>query len=405
VSKVAVVGGGWAGIAAAIHATAGRHQVKLFEMAPRLGGRARSLDDGLDSGQHILIGAYSASLALMRTVGVDPDAVLLRAPLQLRGPHDEGLRLPPGPPLIAFARGVFAHPRWPLAARVALTAQAARWLASGFRCAADLAVSELCAPLPRVIQTELIEPLCVAALNTPAQLASARVFLRVLRDALFSGAGSADLLLPRVPLAELLARPGEAWLRQHGAQLQLGRRVMSLSELDSFDQIVVAAPSLEAARLIEPLDADWARQARALRFEPIVTVYVHQPDARLPAPMLMLDEGPAQFVFDLGALGQRAGLFAFSVSAAALCVQRGLQATGTHVLAQARKALGWTSGELVRVVAEKRATFACTPALQRPRSDINSRVSAVGDYVAGPYPATLEGAVRSAALWYKARHG
>lgn len=404
-SRFAVVGGGWAGLAAAIRATAAGHRVELFEMAPRLGGRARSLDDGLDSGQHILIGAYGESLALMRSVGVDPETVLFRSPLHLRGPRDEGLRLPPGSPLVAFARGVFAHPRWPFSARLALVARAARWLACGFRCAPNMAVSELCAALPRVVQTELIEPLCVAALNTPMREASASVFLRVLRDALFSGPGSADLLLPRVPLAELLARPAEAWLRERGAQLHLGRRITSLGELDDFDHVVVATPSQEAARLIETLDAAWARQARALRFEPIVTAYVQHAEARLPAPMLMLGEGPAQFVFDLGAIGHRPGLFAFSISAAAPCVERGLEATGADVLAQARSELGWTAGELLRVVAEKRATFACTPALARPRCEVTARVSAVGDYVDGPYPATLEGAVRSSAVWYKARHG
>jgi len=406
-SSVAIVGGGWAGIAAAVRAVAAGCRVELFEMAPRLGGRARSLDDGLDSGQHILIGAYAESLALIRAVGVDPAQALLRTPLHLRGPQAEGLRLPPGHPLAAFARGVLAHPRWPFAARMALLAQAVRWFAGRFRCAPELSVSDLCAALPAVIKAELVEPLCVAALNTPMADASASVFLRVLQDALFSGPGSADLLLPRVPLADLLAHPAERWLRERGAQLHLGRRIVSLDELDAFDRIVVAAPSLEAARLIEPLDATWASQARALRFEPIVTAYVQQEKVPLLAPMLMLRDGPAQFVFDLGQIGHRAGLFAFSISAAAPWVERGLDATGAAVLEQARAELGWSSGTLLRVVAEKRATFACTPGLARPRSAVNERIHAAGDYVDGPYPATLEGAIRSgpSAVWYKKRHG
>ena len=106
--RVAVVGGGWAGLAAAVRATALGHQVTLFEMAPQLGGRARSVTHGgltLDNGQHILIGAYRDTLALMRQVGVDPDAVLHREPLTLRYPDGSGLRLPAGPALLAFARG------------------------------------------------------------------------------------------------------------------------------------------------------------------------------------------------------------------------------------------------------------------------------------------------------------
>jgi hypothetical protein len=323
--------------------------------------------------------------------------MLMRLPLQLRGPQDRGLSLPPGSPLIAFTRGVLAHPQWPLGARLALLTQAMRWLLGGFRCDPAWSVGQLCARLPQPILEELIEPLCVAALNTPMRDASATVFLRVLHDALFSGAGSADLLLPRAPLAELLARPAQAWLQAKGATLHIGRRIQALDELASFDRVVLATPSLEAARLVETLNPEWAEQARGLRFEPIATAYLVNETASLPAPMLMLQGGPAQFVFDLGRLGHRPQTFAFSISAAAPWVERGLEATGEAVLEQARTQLGWTSARVLRVLTEKRATFACTPGLVRPPARITDRISAAGDYVEGPYPATLEGAVRSAA--------
>ncbi|MDY0747037.1 FAD-dependent oxidoreductase [Paucibacter sp. R3-3] len=388
--KLAVIGGGWAGIAAAVRAVQAGHEVALIEMAPRLGGRARSLDDGLDCGQHILIGAYRKSLALMRLVGVDPAQALLRLPLQLRGPRGDGLQLPAGPAVPAFVRGVLAHRGWPLGTRLALLARAGRWMAAGFRCDPALSVAVLCQGLPAVLLTQLVEPLCVAALNTPMAEASATVFLRVLKDALFAGPGGADLLLPRVPLAELLARPAEIWLREHGARVETGRRLASLDELAAFDRVVVATSSVEAARLVEPLDAGWSQTARRLRFEPICTVYVDAPGARLPAPMTMLTEGPAQFVF-----GHQPGLLAFSISAAAPWVERGLDATGDAVLAQARSQLCIADARVRRVLAEKRATFACTPGLQRPPARIDSRIAVAGDYVEGPYPATLEGAVLS----------
>ena len=99
---------------------------------------------------------------------------------------------------------------------------------------------------------------------------------------------------------------------------------------------------------------------------------------------------PAQFVFDRGQLGSPAGLLAFVVSAA-----RGERATlQTQVLAQARAQLGLAL-QAVQTVVEKRATFACTPGLQRPPIAIAPGLLACGDYVEGPYPATLEGAVRS----------
>jgi len=99
---------------------------------------------------------------------------------------------------------------------------------------------------------------------------------------------------------------------------------------------------------------------------------------------------PAQFVFDRGALGGPAGLLAFVVSAST-----GDRATvQAQVLAQAQAQLGLTL-QPVQTVVEKRATFACTPGLQRPAQRIVPGLLACGDYVAGPYPATLEGAIRS----------
>ena len=120
-ARVAVVGGGWAGLAAAIEATQLGDKVSLFEMAPSLGGRARTVwleSDGhrraFDNGQHILIGAYRESLRLMHLIGSEPEACLLRTPLTLVDGSGIGLRLPAGPALVAFSRGVLGHAGWSL---------------------------------------------------------------------------------------------------------------------------------------------------------------------------------------------------------------------------------------------------------------------------------------------------
>jgi len=383
-------------LSAAVHAVQRGHRVSLFEMAPQLGGRARSLDNGLDNGQHILIGAYVETLALLATVGVDTGEAFLRTPLRLRYPQHEGLALPAGNALIAFSRGVLACRAWPLSARVLLLRAALGWLTRGFRCAQELTVSELCTRLPAIIREQLIDPLCIAALNTPAHQASASVFLRVLKDALFSGPGSADLMLPRRPLSGLLPEPARDWLHRHGAQIELSRRVQSLDELDDFDAMVLATTSVEAARLAADRAPEWAALAQGLRFEPIVSVYVESPGTVLPAPMIALQGEPAQFVFDLGQLGHASGRFAFVVSGAREWVERGLDVCAQQTLAQAAEALCWnTAPTLIKTLAEKRATFACVPGLQRPPMRIASHLLAAGDYIEGPYPATLEGAVRA----------
>jgi len=410
--RVAVVGAGWAGLAAAVHARRAGHAVEVFEMAPQPGGRARSVQVGghtLDNGQHILIGAYQATLQLMALVDADVTTLLRRLPLALMYPDSQGLQLRGGPPLRDFVRAVLRRPGWRWDERLSLLAAATRWAAMRFDCAATLSVAELCQSLPARVREQLIEPLCVAALNTPASQASARVFLRVLHDALFGGAGSSDLLLPCAPLGALLPQPATAWLQRHGVLLHTTARATQLRpgktwQLDGrdFDALLLACSAAEAARLCAEVAPAWAATAAALRYEPIVTVYLQCPGARLALPMMALHAGsdaPAQFLFDLGALNGPAGVFAFVISGARDWVERGLEATAQATQAQALAAFPaghWpTMPAVLHVAAEKRATFRCTPGLQRPPMRVAPGLWAAGDYVAGPYPATLEGAVRA----------
>ena len=251
----------------------------------------------------------------------------------------------------------------------------------------------------------LIEPLCVSALNTPPDRASGQVFLRVMRDALFSQSGGSNLLLPRLDLSALLPDAALAWLVARGASVRLGVRVQTLApegsgwQLDgeSFDRVVLACPPFEAARLAEISGApgvEWLALARNLRYEALSTVYAYSPGACLRQPMLALPcsaDEPAQFAFDRAYLGGPAGLLAFVISAS-----NGDSAQLTRqVLAQAARQLGLEDLQPVRTIVEKRATFACTPGLKRPGTQIAPGLLACGDYIAGPYPATLEGAVRS----------
>ena len=411
--KLAVIGGGWSGLAAAVRATEAGHQVSVFEMAPQWGGRAREVQVNglaLDNGQHILIGAYTRTLDLMQTVGADAHSGLLRLPLVLRYPDGRGLRMPRGPAWLVFGLGVLKAQGWTWRDKLGLLRAALGWALSGFRCAPAATVDQLCADVPSNVRQLMIDPLCVAALNTPASDASGEVFLRVLRDALFSGAGSADLLLPRQTLSQLLPTPASAWLAKHGAALHLGSRVDVLQRQGSrwqvqgetFDAVVLACSASEAARLAAPHNATWAAHAGAFDYEPIITVYIRSEGTRLPQPMTALLEGPeapAQFVFDHGWLSEAAGVFAFVVSGARPWVDAGLEATGHQVVQQALRAFPagtWVSPpSLLRVLAEKRATFRCVPRLDRPEQRIAVSLMASGDYVAGPYPATLEGAVRS----------
>lgn len=410
--EIAVVGAGWAGLAAAVEACAAGAHVTLYEMAPAAGGRARDVvwhGRVLDNGAHICIGAYVETLRLLRTVGVDAAATFARMPLTLVDGEGKGLRMRAGPPLRAFARAVLGRRGWSWRERFALLRTAARWHRAGFRCTPGATVAVLTAALPAAVRTEFIEPLCVAALNTPTREASGSVFLRVLQVALADSAGGADMLLPRRPLGDVFPAPALAWLANAGATIHLALRVDRLEhaagawQIDGApaDRVVVAASAVEAARLIAPHDAAWAAQAAALRYEPIATVYAHSAGCVLPEPLVALHadaERPAQFVFDLGRLGREAGLLGFVISGASAWVARGTEATEAATLAQAGEQLARhlrAPLQVVRTVVEKRATFACTPELARPPMAVAPGLFAAGDYLEGPFPATLEGAVRS----------
>jgi len=392
---LAVVGAGWAGLAAAVRGVQRGAQVTLLEMAATAGGRACSLK-GRDNGAHILIGAYTQTLALMRTVGVDADALLARLPLDLRDDTGAGLALPGGPPALAFARGVMGWRELTLHQRLALLAQALRWRVTGFTCAPDVTVADWAATLPAPARDHLMAPLCLAALNTPPTQASAQVLLRVLHDALFAGPGSADLLLPRAPLSALLPEPALGWLARQGAELRLGQRSQHLEPADGgwavdgqrFDAVILATPWGEAARLAAPHAPAWAQAARALAPAAIATVWLHAPAARWPRAMLALRGGPAQFGFDLGALNGPRGDYALSVSGA------GAEPVADAVRRQFMAAFNVTA-TVVAARTQRRATFACTPGLSRPCAAVAPGLWAAGDYVQGPYPATLEGAVRA----------
>jgi len=425
--RVAVVGAGWAGCAAAVQAARLGHQVELIEASRQPGGRARrlALEHGgqslnLDNGQHILIGAYSETLRLMRELGLDPQQDLQRAPLSLRFADGRGLQLPGWPrwSTLAVALGVLSARGWGWADKLALLLRARQWQAQGFVCAEQASVQALCAGLPPRVMRELIEPLCISALNTPAERASAQVFLRVMQDALLGESGGSDLLLPLRDLSALLPDAALRQLAQTGQQVRLGLRVRTLARAGAqwqlqgdaqqagdsslFDAVVRACPATEAARLVQPLPdaAPWRGLADTLQYEAIATVYAWAPGVQLAQPMLALDEcadqpgACAQFVFDRGQLGGPAGLLAFVISAST----QDRSALMAGVQEQARQQLGLDRLELVQTVIERRATFACTPGLQRPPMQVlpgDASVLACGDYVQGPYPATLEGAVRS----------
>ena len=399
-NTLTVIGGGWAGLAAAVQATRLGWSVSLHEAAPELGGRARRVNHGglpLDNGQHILLGAYQNTLQLMDWVGVDPTQVLCRLPLTLQSLHGQGLALPALPYPWNVMLGLASAKGWRWRDKARLLGQALRWQAQGFACEPHQNVAEVCQSLPPKVIQQFIEPLCESALNLPMSQASGQVFLRVMKDALSLGKGSSDLLLPKVDLGQLMPDAAHRWLQAQGATVHTHSRVTDLDGLDA-QPVLLACPAWEAAKLVSPIDPAWAAQAQNLTHTAIATVYLRAAQPfHWPTPMVALTsspETPAQFAFDKGVLHGTPDMQSVVSMVVSACTHD--KATITQqVQAQAASQLGLKETTVLQTVVEKRAAFACMPEVSRPPAKVHENLWVCGDYVQGPYPATLEGAVQS----------
>jgi squalene-associated FAD-dependent desaturase len=381
----------------------------------RLGDREFSLDNG----QHLLIGAYRETLRLMREAGVDPAAVLLRRPFEIRYPDGTLLRARRLPPPFDLAAAMLAAAGLGWRDRLHALVFAARWRRRHWRLDDDMPASALFDGAPAEIVRRLWRPLCLAALNVELRDASARMLLAVLRDSLAGGAGSADLLIPRTDLGAVLAVPAAAWLADRGAELHLRTPALALrrgaaawrleSRARTFDAeaVVLALPPARAAQLLasalQPALDTAVEQLRAVTMAPIATVYLRYPTGvRLDHPAMALLDDPGarrhgQWVFDRGWLdAANAGVVSVVISAAGSASGLGAEALVDAVATQLTDDLGLPRPLAGDAIIEKRATIAPSPGLRRPPVRLPApRLYLAGDAAASDYPSTLEGSVRA----------
>jgi squalene-associated FAD-dependent desaturase len=393
--RIAVVGAGYAGMAAAVTLASKGIPVTVFESGPVPGGRARRVrTEGreLDNGQHILIGAYATLLGLMRVVGVPSDA-LLRVPLELRYADGFSFRALWLPAPLGMLFGLLLTGRLPVAERFGAIGFMQVLKKAKFRVGETLTVKQLLEQHRQdgKIGHYLWRPLCVSALNTPPELASAQVFATVLRDSLARDTEDSDLLLPRVDLSQLFPEPAAAYVTAHGGEIRTGSTVRDLASLaGEFAATIVAVGPHQLKALLPG--------APEYDYQPIYTCYLQYPEqVQLRFPMLGFAGGLLQWAFDRASLTGERGLIACVISAQGDHQQMGQDelAAACHAeLKAARPTLPdplWT-----RVIAEKRATITCAPGA-RPHDFTAGRkgVFFAGDYLDPDYPPTLEAAVRS----------
>jgi len=408
--NVAVIGGGWAGCAAALTLAEAGVAVTLYEASRTLGGRARAVElegQPLDNGQHILLGAYEQTLQLIDRLhpAASPEG-LWRLPLSLNQPPDFSLACPRLPAPLHLLAGLLGARGLVWGEKLAAT----RWAHAVLNQADtpdQLTVSQLTQSQPEKLRTLLWHPLCVSALNTPPEIASAQVFRDVIRAAFGGRNHHSDLLLPRRDLTALFPAPAASRLVELGGSVRLACRIATVdaaadavtlgtrdeSAVYSHVILAVAPQHLPALAAQVPALEAVARSVAAYAYQPIATAYFqYAPDFRLPKPLYALADGPAQFVFDRGQSHGQPGLLAFVASAAAELPADWMDRAAAQLQRIARPGPPrWRKS-----IVEKQATYACVPGMARPAvRTAHPRIFLAGDYTAGPYPATLESATRS----------
>lgn len=432
---VAIIGGGYAGCAAAVTLAAAGVRCVLYDAAPVLGGRGRRVvRDGLaiDNGQHLLLGAYARTFALVRQVA--PGAMpLLRRPLSLvpfaadRQPGEIDLVARRAPGRLGLAIGLLTAGGLTLRERLANVTWFRALERGGFARPRHETVAAMLKPLPANVARRLWEPLCLAALNTPARTASAQVFANVLR-ASFAGNGSdSDFVLPTTDLTTFFPAAAERFVAARGGTVHMGIRARVVT--NAANDVMIAAddtPVRASAAIVavgphqlahafaseattaQPHVREAIELVSTLAYEPIATIWLGYPAAVwLPGPVARLDDAPGQWVIDrpdvLAAaadapIGRRvAQLLAVVISASgphtALSHPQLVAATDAQLrrLRPGLPSLAWSFA-----IVEKRATYACTPDRALPGAPrFAPGIYLAGDYAQAEFPATLEAAVRS----------
>lgn len=385
--KVAVVGGGLAGLAAALELVDAGTDVELYEARPTLGGAVQTLPerDGdppppPDNGQHIALGCFTEYLAFLDRIGEGRSYLRTRLSLPV---VDERARVSSIAPAMLF---LYRH--LPLRDRLKLPVVLAR-----------LRGAEAHGTFGDVLRRAGTSDLAVdrfwdvfirPALNLPCDEVDAGAGLFTVRTALLGPRANSDLVLPVKPLGWM---HGDAAGRALDGRVHLDARVESLDDLAA-DGVVVAVPPAESARLLgEP--------EPALESSPIVSVHLLFDRQILKTPIAALLASDAHWVFDRGALtGHRpeaGGQYLTVVSSGVpeLMDVRGRELVD-RIAGQVTERFGAADLTWSRVSREPNATIALRPGVERPGVDTGRpNVVRAGTWTDTGWPATMESAVRS----------
>lgn len=405
-ARVHIIGGGLAGLAAAVRLAGTGRAVTVYEATDHAGGRARSFfDDSLgtviDNGNHLLLGANTETFAYLERIGARDT---LESPPRAAFPFFDlrsGARW-----CVRPNRGPI--PWWLLSPSTRIPGTVLRDYLGILRVARagrEKTLAECVAPGSAIME-RFWEPLCAAVLNTDVDEAAARLLWTVIRASFARGEAASRPHMARHGLSASFVDPALASLARAGVRVEFNHRLRGLDfdgdrlrtldltrgriELDPGDRAILAVPHGAASELVPGLVA------------PIESRAIVNGHFRLPRPA-SLPEGS----FLLGLIGGlshwlflRGDIASVTISAADAIVDDPAESLALRMWPEIARALGIAATELprYRIVKEKRATFAQTPAALARRPGVASAYSNLylaGDWTATGLPATIEGAIRS----------
>ena len=426
---VSIIGGGWSGLAAAVELCSNNIPVTVYESAKQLGGRARNANIEnavVDNGQHLMIGAYYQMLELLKKTGLNEKDAFHRIPQQLNmldlktGQSVFELKLPgiPAPWHLLF--GMLFCPSLSIMEKSSTLIRFNTLLNKKIN--KDISVDQWLkhSQLPGTYIEYLLKPLCLAALTTHTDKASARTFQTVLLQTFNGSAKNTDLLIPKKILGDLFPEAAKQYIEQHGGRVLTEHRIEKINFQDNqvvslvinkqtidVHNIIMATPSHITYKLFSASShlSKICEQIKGLEYEPVTTVYLQYPETvQLPAPMLGVINSSSEWLFDRKHCNQ-AGMIAVVISAHGSHMDLNNQALIDLVADE----LGvlfplWPKITSARVIKEKRACFQCTVDNDQNRPTPHTGIENMtlcGDYVyieennnAG-LPSTLEGSMRS----------
>ncbi len=431
---VIIIGGGWAGLSAAIKLVEAGKSVCIVEVAKQLGGRARKVQYkqySVDNGTHIMIGAYTETLKLIKKVHAQSHSQVKESDILERQALSLNYKI--------LSKGDISIPHFTLPAPFniilsflftkGLTLKEKRLILllgikiklGFFNKLSDIALKTFLQQekqTPGIIKN-IWEPLCLAIMNTPIAQASSNIFLTVIKEAFFKSRRASDFLFFKKDLSETFPIPAQRFIEQKNVRILFKQTITGLKPVangylasslaDSFlaKDIIIATAPIAAIKLLSNLKTspslhNLIQRLSQFSYQPICTIYIQYPESvQCERSMQGFLGSTSQWMFDKSTTNQ-AGFVSIIVSSEGEHMQWDnptLIENISHELSQLYP--NWPQPVDAFVIREKRATFTASVNINRIRpinkTDIK-HIWLAGDYTNTQYPATLEGAVRSGLL-------